>query len=337
MSSPAALTLLDLIQSHRITSAIYVAAKLGIADMLLDGAKPLDDIAASTGADRQALARLLAALSTIGLCKRTAQDRYTLTETGAALASTARPSCKAWAIFEAEMLQRSWSGMLETIMTGKTAAQLRGFNSSFDMMAGAPDQVRMFNAAMADLTGLVTADLLEAYDFGRIAHLMDVGGGSGELIGAVATRYPQVRGTVFDLVRCGEAANAHLAGLGIADRVAFQAGDFFVSVPAVADAIILKSVIHDWDDQRSDVILRNCRLALPANGSLLLVERIMPEAPMPCDADRSHAFSDLNMLRGPGGRERTEAQYRGLLMQAGFRTTSITPIGRFAVIEAVPV
>ena len=100
--------------------------------------------------------------------------------------------------------------------------------------------VRIFNAAMADLTGLVTADLLSAYDFGRISHLMDVGGGAGELIGAVARRYPHIRGTVFDLPRCAEAASAHLAHMGIADRVSFLAGDFFESVPAIADAIIPK-------------------------------------------------------------------------------------------------
>ncbi|MFB9266759.1 methyltransferase [Bradyrhizobium erythrophlei] len=336
MSSPAALTLLDLIQSHRITATIYVAAKLGIADLLSSGAKPFDDLAAATGADRCALARLLAALSTIGICERTEHDHYALTATGAALASTARPSFKAWAIFEGEMLSRSWAGMLETIMTGKTAAQLRGFNSSFDMMATAPDQVRIFNAAMADLTGLVTADLLNAYDFGRFSHLMDVGGGSGELIGAVLMRYPQIRGTIFDLARCAADANAHLAELKMTDRANFLAGDFFVSVPGIADVIILKSVIHDWDDERSHAILHNCRQALPARGTLLLVERIMPEALLACDEHKSHALSDLNMLRGPGGQERAEVQYRELLRRAGLRTASITPAGRFAVIEAVP-
>jgi len=235
------------------------------------------------------------------------------------------------------MLARSWSGMLETIMTGKTAAQLLGFDSSFDLMARAPENVRIFNAAMADLTGLVTADVLSAYDFSRVSHLMDVGGGSGELIGAVALRYPHLRATVFDLPRCAEAASAHLAHLGVGDRAGFLAGDFFESVPAAADAVILKSVIHDWDDRRSDKILQNCRRALPQDGTLLLVERLMPEQADNSGEHRSHAMSDLNMLRGPGGMERSEAQYRALLEQAGFRTTSVVAAGRFSVIEAEPV
>ena len=334
--SLSALKLLDLIQSQRVTAAIYVAAKLGIADLLSSGPKPLDDLAAATGADRAALARLLTVLSTIGICTSIG-DRYALTETGAALDGAARPSVKAWAIFEGEMLSRSWSGMLETIMTGKTAAELQGLSSSFDLMARVPENVRIFNAAMADLTGLVTADILAAYDFSRFTHLMDVGGGSGELIGAVATRYAQIRATVFDLPRCEEAAIAHLARLGLSDRADFRAGDFFESIPAAADGIILKSVIHDWNDARSCTILRNCRRAIAAAGTLLLVERLMPATPELDAEHKSHALSDLNMLRGPGGMERTEAQYRDLLESAGFRTTSIVPAGRFNVIEARPV
>jgi O-methyltransferase len=234
------------------------------------------------------------------------------------------------------MLSKSWNGMLDTIMSGKTAAQLQGRDNSFDLMARVPENVEVFNAAMASLTRLVTADVLAAYDFSAVSHLLDVGGGSGELIGAVLGRHPQMRGTVFDLVRCAEPATTHLARLGLANRAAFLAGDFFASVPAIADAVILKSVIHDWDDQRSCVILLNCRRALPENGKLLLVERIMPASPVADELHRSHALSDLNMLRGPGGRERTEAQYRDLLGKTGFHVTSVTAAGRFAVIEAFP-
>ena len=235
------------------------------------------------------------------------------------------------------MLSRSWSGMLETIMTGKTAAQLQGFDNSFDLMARMPETVRTFNAAMAELTALVTADVLAAYDFSRISHLLDVGGGSGELIGAVAKRYGHISGTVFDLPRCEEAATAHLARLGVSDRANFQAGDFFESVPAAADSIILKSIIHDWNDARSCTILQNCRRAIPEAGTLLLVERLMPAVLGHDDEHKSHALSDLNMMRGPGGMERTEAQYRDLLGRTGFRINSIAPAGRFNVIEAKPV
>ena len=333
-SSASALKLLDLIQSHRVTAVIYVAAKLGIAELLCDGPKSLNELAKATGADQHALGRLLKALSTVGICSRDGDDRYALTEIGAALDEAADHSFKGWAIFEGEMLSKSWNGMLESIMTGKTAAQLLGLSNSFDLMSRTPENVRMFNAAMVELTRLVTPDILLAYDFGRISHLMDVGGGSGELIAAVAKAYPRLRGTVFDLPRCAETANDHLQSVGVGDRASFLAGDFFKTIPAIADAIILKSVIHDWNDERSSVILQKCRQALPESGTLLLVERIMQESPTVKDEHKASVMSDLNMLRGPGGLERTEKEYRQLLNENGFRSVSIAPVGRFSLIEA---
>ncbi len=328
------LKLLDLIQSHRVTAVIYVAAKLGLAELLRDGPRSPDELAKATGAHKEALGRLLTALSTLGICSFAGGDRYSLTEMGAALDGGAEHSLRHWAIFEGEMLAKSWNGMLETIMTGKTAAEIQNVANSFDLMARTPENVAIFNAAMTDMTRLVTPDVLRAYDFGAISHLMDVGGGSGELIGAVAKKYPNIRGTVFDLPRCAEVADRHFDRLEISDRAGFLAGDFFQSIPAGADAIILKSVIHDWSNERSCIILRNCRQALPKDGTLLLVERLMPESPGVSDEDRAHALSDLNMLRGPGGRERTENEYHRLLRESGFRPTSLHPAGRFNVIES---
>jgi len=334
MLSSAGTKLLDLIQSHRITSVIYVAAKLGIAELLRDGPRSLDQLAIATGTHHGALGRLLTALSTVGICARSAPDGYSLTELGMALDESADQSFKAWAIFEGEMLSKSWSGMLDTIMTGKTAAQLQGFENSFELMSRSPGNIAIFNAAMADLTRLVTPDVLRAFDFGKISHLMDVGGGSGELIGAITRQYPGMRGTVFDLPRCEAAAQEYLRRIGVSDRAQFVAGNFFDAIPSVADAIILKSVVHDWDDERASAILRNCHQALPKAGILLLVERTMPETPTTSEVDKAHVMSDLNMLRGPGGLERSERQYRLLLEQSGFCQTSLRSAGRFGLIEA---
>jgi DNA-binding HxlR family transcriptional regulator len=336
MISHAPLQLLDLIQSHRVTAVIYVAAKLGIPDLLLEAPRMTEEIARSTGSNQAAITRLLYALCTLGICERTIGAAYSLTVMGTSLAESAQPSVKAWAIFEGEILYKSWSGLLDTIKSGKTAAELRGFIDSFDMMGRSPENVHIFNGAMADLTRLVTADVVAAYDFSGFTHLLDVGGGSGELLGAVLTRYPQLRGTVFDLERCTDAATNHLQEIGCENRATFIAGDFFESVPAVADAIILKSVIHDWNSERSQQILGNCRRAIPADGTLLLAERLISDVPTIAADHRSHALSDLNMMRGPGGQERTSAQYEELLKCAGFEVVRIVPAGRFSVIEAKP-
>jgi len=335
-SQVSALRLFDLIQSQRVTAVIYVAARLGLAELLRDGPQATGALAKATGADEGALGRLLTALSTLGICSRSGEDRYALTDMGACLDSSAKHSMKSWAILETELLSKSWSGMLESVMTGKTSAQLQGVDDSFELMGRTPEIVDTFNAAMVELTRLVTPNVLQSYDFSGIRHLMDVGGGSGELLGTIAQQNRKLRGTVFDLPRCAEAASKHLKQIGVDDRVEFVAGDFFKSVPALADAIILKSIIHDWDNARSVTILQNCREALPGGGKLLLVERLMPETPTMAVEDREQALSDLNMMRGPGGLERTKAQYRELLEQSGFDLVTTYSAGRFNLIEARP-
>ena len=294
----------------------------------------MDELAELTKADTEALARLLSALSTVGICSLATEDRYSLTELGAGLDGAAEQSLKRLAIFEGEILTKSWAGMLESIMTGKTAAQLLGVGSSFDLMARDPENVRMYNAAMADVTRIVAPEILRVYDFSGISHLMDVGGGSGELIGAVAKRHPHLRATIFDLARCAESAADHLKRIGVSDRARFLVGDFFQTIPSIADAIVMKSVIHVWNDELSLSILRNCHQALPKTGTLLLVERLMPDLPTTTDADKEQALSDLNMLRGPGGRERTEKEYVQLLQESGFVHSATYPAGRFNIIEA---
>src|SRR5262249_12795190 len=142
--------------------------------------------------------------------------------------------------------------------------------------------------------------------------VMDMGGGAGELIGGVVLHNPALNGIAFDLARCEEGAREHFDRLGIADRCRFVAGNFFEAVPGGADTILMKSVLHNWNDDKSGIILSNCRDALPPGGKLILIERIMPERPTANAQDRAHALSDLNMLRGPGGRERTETDYRSL-------------------------
>jgi hypothetical protein len=165
---------------------------------------------------------------------------------------------------------------------------------------------------------------------------MDVGGGTGEFVASVTKQYPRLHATVLDLPRCADAAAKRFQGAGVGDRATFVAGDFFAAIPAIADLILLKSIIHDWDDERSRLILRNCYNALPTYGTLLLVERVVPDVPTGSDEDRANVMSDLNMMRGPGGRERTSDEYHRLLKDTGFEPKDIYAAGRFSVIEACP-
>ncbi|HEY2474634.1 MAG TPA: methyltransferase [Candidatus Cybelea sp.] len=322
-----------MIDSYRVTAIIYVAARLGIADILTNGPKSSDELALEVGAHEPSLRRLLRALLTVGVCRSTHENQFELTEIGRHLADGANQSLKPWVLFEGGMCWRFWGTLLDSVRTGKTAPQLAGFDSVFDMMRESPENVATFNAAMAAFSGAVIPGVLAAYDFSGITRLIDVGGGHGQLLCAILKANPSLRGCVFDQPRCADGAKRRLVEAGVSERSEFVAGNFFEGIPDGADAVILKSVIHDWDDEKSAKILRNCRLALPAEGRLLLVERLMTAKPQVNNEDRSVVLSDLNMMLIPGGVERTEDEYRELLDSSGFKMTRTLPAGRVNVIE----
>ncbi|OAF11825.1 methyltransferase [Bradyrhizobium centrolobii] len=332
MSRPASVH--DLVQSHRITAVIYAAAKLNLAEAIGDEAKSVAELASLVSADESALRRLLVGLTTLGLCRQAARDRFAMTDLGRQLDETADPSFKDWVLFEGEMLAQSWSGLVDSVRTGKTAAQLRGDGGDrYAATSNEPEWTHRFNAAMVSLTRSIVPKIVAAHDFAAARVVMDVGGGTGELIGGVLHDNPHLEGVAFDLARCEAEAHAHFDRLAIVDRCRFAAGNFFEAVPGGADTILMKSILHNWKDDRCEVILRNCRDALPSGGTLIVIERIMPELATTENQDRSCAMSDLNMLRGPGGCERTEAEYRRLAVLAGFAFVRTTGIGAFSLVQ----
>jgi hypothetical protein len=324
----------DLVQSHRITAVIHAAAKLNLAEIIGDDAKSVAELARQVSADENALRRLLVGLTTLGLCRQADNDRFAMTDLGRQLDEAAHPSFKDWVLFEGEMLAQSWSGLVDSVRTGKTATQLRGDGEDRYAVTGhGTEWTRRFNAAMVNLTRTIVPKIVAAHDFATARVVMDVGGGTGELIGGVLQHNPHLEGIAFDLARCEADACAHFDRLGIADRCRFIAGSFFEVLPSGADTILMKSIIHNWKDDRCEVILRNCRDALRSSGMLIVIERIMPELATTEPEDRFCVMSDLNMLRGPGGRERTEAEYRRLAVSAGFGFIGTIGIGSFSLVK----
>jgi len=332
MSRPASVH--DLVQSHRITAVIYAAAKLNLAEAIGDEAKSVAELARLVSADESALRRLLVGLTTLGLCRQADRDRFAMTDLGGQLDETATPSFKDWVLFEGEMLVQSWSGLVDSIRSGKCAAELRGDGDDrYAATSNTPEWTRRFNAAMVSLTRSIVPKIVAAHDFTAARVIMDIGGGTGELIGGVLQRNPHLEGIAFDLARCEADARAHFDRLGIAGRCRFVAGTFFEAIPGGADTILMKSIIHNWKDDRCEVILRKCWDALPSGGTLIVIERIMPELATTETEDRACAMSDLNMLRGPGGCERTEAEYRRLAVLAGFAFVRTSGIGSFSLVQ----
>jgi len=331
-STAAARRLLDLVNSSWMCQAIRVAARLGIADLLAAGAQSTEDLARATGAHASSLRRFMRALVTIEICQERSDGSFELTPMGALLRADAADSLRSWALYWGGPLWPIWGQLLHSVMTGESARAKVTGRSGFDRE---PEEVAVFNQAMVELTRLDSASIVQACDFSGMNTVVDVGGGYGELLAAILNANPALRGVLFESNNALENARLHMDSAGVATRCEYVAGDFFESVPAGGDAYVLKSVIHDWDDAQSKVILRNCGHAMGERAKLLLVERIVPERLEVSPAHRSIARGDLNMLVGLGGRERTEQEFRALLNQTGFEVTAVRAAGpTFGIVEA---
>jgi SAM-dependent methyltransferase len=327
-----------MIMSLWVPQAIYSAASLGVADALAEGPRTSADVARTVGAEPGTLHRLLRALVTLELLQMTDAGAFALTPLGACLRSDARDSVRAWVLLMGgEMVWKSWGRLGECVRTGRAVPALDG-TERFAAIDADPAAAAVFDESMVQLTRHIAGAFAAAYDFSGIRTLVDVGGGHGALLPPVLAANPDLRGVVFDRPRCREGALRLFAKTRIAERCDFVPGDFFATVaPAGADAYVLKSVIHDWNDEESLVILGNCRRAMREGARLLVFEPIVPDRPGTSPYDAMIAATDLNMMVVTGGRERTEREFRELLQAAGFRVTRLVPTpATFTVIEAVP-
>ena len=335
-SSATARQLLDVVNGSWMSQAAYVAAHLGIPDLLGDGAKSSEELARATGAHPPSLRRLMRALVTIGICREHRDGSYELTPMGSLLRADVVDSLRSWTLYWGGSQWSIWGNLLHSVMTGENSTKLITGIEAFDRLEADPEAAAVFNRAMVELTRLDSATVVRAYDFSAMKRIVDVGGGYGELLAAILRANPAARGVLFDRPHAIENGRRNLATAAVADRCEFVAGDFFDSIPGGADAYVLKSVIHDWDDERSKVILQNCGRAMHEHARLLLVERIVPLQLAASAAHRAIARGDLNMLVGLGGQERREDEYRALLSATGLQVKAVLPAGpTFSIIEAI--
>jgi hypothetical protein len=317
---------------------VVEATKLGIPDLLADGPKTAEELARKTGTMADPLRRLMRALAANEVFVEREDGSFESTDASELLREGPTGLMRNLVLMLGGGSQlQAWLALDHSIRTGERAFDHVFGKPLFDYFAEHPDEGALFNEAMTRNTMLLASLVPSLYDFGRFTKLIDVGGGHGELMIAILKVYPELRGAVFDLPEVVPGARSRLEAAGLTDRCETSPGSFFEAVPTGADAIIMKAIIHDWDDERSTVILRNCRKALPDDGTLLLVDRIMPERITPGFENVSGTFMDLNMLVNPGGRERTELETDRLLAGAGFKLGSTGHVARgIYLIEALP-
>ncbi|WP_414552053.1 methyltransferase [Anabaena sp. CCY 0017] len=334
---PLAEQLKQMICGFWLTQSIYVAAKLGIADLLKDGAKSAEELAKSTEVDAESLYRLMRALCSIAIFTELENRRFQLTPMAEYLRSDVPDSLQAMAIMfgSEDWHWQPWGNILYSIKTGKPAFDDVFGTSLFPYLAQKPEAAAIFDTCMTSFSSTYINPVVSSYDFSSINTLIDVGGGHGTLLASILKNYPKVKGIVYDQEQVIEGAKQHLEASELEGRWQLLSGDFFESVPSGGDAYIMKHIIHDWDDESAIKILQNCHHVMPDNGKVLVVENVIPNPNEPSLSK----FLDLEMLiMTSGGRERTATEFEELFAAAGFKLTKIIPTpSSISIIEGVKI
>jgi hypothetical protein len=331
----AVATLIDIACGYFLSQALFVAVKLGIADLLADGPKSSLELARSAGAHPDALHRILRTLAGRGVFAQGEDGRFALTSLAEPLRSDAPDSLRGYfALLGSDWYWRAWGELLHSARTGEPAFEHVFKQSLFGYFDVQPEAGKVFSDAMTSRSAAEDGAIASAIDLSGTNMVVDVGGGQGALLKAVLEAHPQVRGILFDLPNVVEMARPRFGGTEAAGRCEFVAGDFLSPIPVRGDVVLMKRIIHDWDDERARAILGNCRSVLAAGGRLVLVERLLTAG-----NDYSMAkLMDLQMMvMTPRGRERSEAEYEALLASAGFKQTDVIPtVAGMNLIVAVP-
>ena len=320
---------------HLVAKAIYALAELGVADHLSDAPKTAEQIAPAIGAHAPSLYRLLRTMAAFGFFSEDDQRRFTLTPLGEALRSNAPGHARSTVrMLAGPSVYVAVNELLHSVKTGKTGFEKTHGKNIFDYLGEHAAEARIFNEAMIGFHGAEPPAVAAAYDFSDIGTLIDVGGGTGNLLTTILQAHPSMRGVLYDLPHVAKEAREAIAAKGLTARCDVKEGSFFESVPKGGDAYTLSHIIHDWDEERCITILNNCRRAMTRDARLLLVEMVIP----PGNDFHPSKFLDLIMLTLPGGKERTVTEYKELFAKAGFELTNVVPTASpVSVVEGRPV
>jgi SAM-dependent methyltransferase len=320
------------------TQALGVAVEMDLPDRLAAGPASAESLAADCGAPTQALQRLLRALCSLEVCREGRDGRFTLAAGGEALrreATAGGPSLRAIVQWWAGPLWSLWPELGYSVRTGRSARERTIGQPGYAFLDAQPEMAAVFHESMQAMTTLIVDDIVALDLWREVLHVVDVGGGNGTLAAAIALAHPHLNAWVLDRADAEVTASELMRSKGVASRCRFVEGDFFVEVPAERDVYLLKSILHNWDDAGCARILSSCARAAAPGARLLLVERVRPQRLQPRHHDVALARTDLNMLAGLGGRERTREEYSALLASAGFELHCVQSTGfEFSVLEA---
>ncbi|WP_201494541.1 methyltransferase [Rubrivivax sp. A210] len=320
------------------TQALHVAVQLDLPDRLVAGPQAAAALAEACTCSADGLRRLLRALCALQVCRERRDGRFELTAAGAALCRQppdGSASLRGLVLWWGGPLWQLWGELGYSVQTGQSARARQTGAAHYDFLDGRPEAAAVFHDAMQAMTALIADDVAQLPTWAGVRSLVDLGGGNGTLAAAIAAAQPQLQFTVLDRADAEAGALAVLGTPALVGRGQFVCGDFFAPLPPLADRYLLKSILHNWDDAACRRILARCAEAAGPGARLLLVERVSPARLRPGHRDEALARTDLNMLAGLGGRERTLAEFEALLRPAGFEVVGLSPTRHeFSVIEA---
>ncbi len=333
---PPPVAMLQMLGGFRVARSIYVAAELGVADLLADGPKSIDELAQATATHGPSLYRVLRALAGVGLFAEDESGRFSLTPPAEFLQTDFPDSVRSSVmLFGEEWHWRLWGDLLYSVKTGEPAFEHLYEKGFFEFYNEDPEFAKTSSESKTSMVSRASASLLANYDFSSIAKVVEIGvaGGYASTLISLLKANPNIKGVLMDFPPVVSGAKPLIEAAGLAERCELIAGNCVESVPSGGNAYILMFVVHNWDDERAIKILKNCHQVMAEEGKLLLVEMIMPKGNDPFVGK----LVDLeSLLLTPGGYERTEAQYRSLLDAAGFKIAQIIPTqSANSIIEAV--
>lgn len=315
----------DLVIGHFIPRAIYAAAYLNVAEILADGAKDVEFIAEATGTHAPTLYRIMRALAGAGVFIEDEAGRFLNSAISDLLRPNVAGSLRAWALmYGNETSWNAWGQILYSLRTGGSAFEhVYGVNY-FEYLSTHPEVAKNFDEAMVSASSMANQAIVASYDFSGLRTVVDVAGGYGATLCAILKGNPGLNGVLFDMPHVMQGAQDYITQQRLGDQCNAVGGDFFESVPFGADAYFLKHILHDWDDDRCIRILGNCRAVMATEARVLVCEKEILPGNTPCYGK----LADLHMLMmTPGGRERTEHEYRKLFTDAGLALRRVVPTG----------
>jgi len=304
---------------------LHALAALGIPDYLADGALTAEEVAERAGTHPRSTYRLMRAAASVGMLNYEGNRRFSLTGQGHLLRTGLPGSLRDLTLVQTGRAHwQSWTVFPESVREGTCQAKQALGADIFDYYARPENaaEAALFAESMADLSTLTVQGAVAALDTAGVSTVVDVGGADGQFVLELMAAHPGLQGQVLDLAHAAERASQKAGQRGLSGRFTAVAGDFFEKVPA-ADLYLLKTILHDWDDERATAILRNCRAAVHDGGRALIVETVVGEIGQPDFA----VLSDMGMLAVTGGMERDLEEFDALFAVSGWHRGQTYPVG----------